>query len=305
MDFQNHVDNLLRDLRSRGELPKKMDVTQVGQRYWFVGYDNKIDSIMSESSFAGFSDTPVIAMLKSLSERMERLAFGEGNIAGINACQTARSDGFAAYPRFYPDSSNKVRNSALAEAIERYVWSMWWDNDNYAHEVKNIEEVFNDKKILQYASEVEERCGLKNIQVIIPNIENSNGFQVFIFVGFFKNGGVISGGACGVKGFNDVETSLRALDELLRHGLAIKKIEKLSLKPDTFYEKRLVFFGSGLGNELVLKRLHSKGQKVIVLPDLLYDLEIPHRNSDLFVVHRCLFKDQPPFMGGAVERLCI
>lgn len=305
MDFQTHVDDLLRELKLRGEIPKKMDVTQVGQRYWFVNYDDKTESIMSESSFAGFSSTPVIAMLKSLSERMERIAFGEGVVNGLAACQTERSDGFAAYPRFYPDSSRKVRESSLAEAIERYVWSTWWDSPNYAHEIKSIEEVSRDKNFLRYASEVKERCAFENIQVVIPSIKNADGFQVLIFIGFLKEGGVISGGACGRKSLNDVETSLRALDELLRHGLAIQKIKKLSLKPNTFYERRLVFFGSGLGDESVLKRLHSVGNTAIVLPDLLHDIEISHKNSDLFVVHRCLFKNQPPFMGGEVERLCI
>jgi hypothetical protein len=27
--------------------------------------------------------------------------------------------------------------------------------------------------------------------------------------------------------------------------------------------------------------------------------------GDLVAVHRCLFKDQPPFVGGMLERLCL
>lgn len=304
MNFQSDVDQLIETLRFRGELPLNMDIAQIGPRYWFVSYDDKPESIVSELSTTGLAETPIIAMLKSLSERAEREAFREGYVQGLDICQTDRSDGFAAYPRFYPDAEKRVRESALAEAIERYVWAKWWDNQDYAYETLNISNFYHDEDLVRYVSKIEMQCGVQNIHVIIPKIENANGFQVMICIGELRHGGFVSGGACGLKS-SRVELSFRALDELYRHGLAIKRMKRLSLKPETFYERRLSFFGGINGEHLVRSRIGVRGSLSVILPELVFDSEVQHKNSDIFIVHRCLFKNQPPFMGGDLKRFCI
>ncbi len=304
MTFQADVDQLLEVLRVREELPAKMDIAKIGPRYWFVSYDDKAENIVSELSTTGLADNPTTAMLKSLSERAEREAFRDGYKQGLSICQTNRSDGFAAYPRFYSDSKKRARESALAEAIERYVWAKWWDDRKYAYETLNISNFFHDENLFSYVSKIKVQCNVKDIHIVVPKIENANGFQVFICIGELKYGGFVSGGACGFKS-SHVEILFRALDELYRHGLAVKRMKRLSLKPETFYERRLSFFGSIQGEELVRNRLEVKGSLAVVLPDLVFDSEVSHKNSDIFTVHRCLFKDQPPFMGGLLERFCI
>ena len=47
---------------------------------------------------------------------------------------------FAAFPKWAGlDASSFARKNALAEAIERYVWAMWWDNPTIAHSARQID----------------------------------------------------------------------------------------------------------------------------------------------------------------------
>lgn len=281
-----------------------MDASKVGDRYWFVCHDQDQSGIISEDSTTGFSDDSNVALLKSLSERAERLAFRSGYTNKIKSCMTERSDGFAAYPLFYKDAELKARESALSEAVERYIWASWWDDENINFSINPISSFSEEHKISPYVSIVKDQCSIEEIFVIQPKIENSNGLTVTILFGRFKTGGFVSGGACGSVG--DLKQSLlRSLDELYRHGLAVKKIKLEHLEPVTFYEKRLAYFGLGFGNHLIRKRLEAKGSKSVLLPSLEIDEQVHHELQDLFGVHRCHFENQPAFIGGALERLCL
>lgn len=304
INAQIGLENLLKALKSRGQLPVNMDASKVGDRYWFVCHDENQSQIISESSTTGFSDDPSIALLKSLSERAERSAFRSGFSNKIESCMTERSDGFAAYPTFYDSAKTKARESALSEAIERYVWSTWWDNKNIAFKIESITALAADLKINPYVSLVKEQCHLEEIFVIKPEVKNLHEQSVIILFGRSRFGSFISGGASG-KNLDLKNTMLRSIDELYRHGLAINKIRTTNAEPKTFYEKRLAYFGLGHGNQLIRERLESKGAESIVLPNLAVDKEIAHEIQDLFIVYRCLFENQPPFIGGALERLCL
>lgn len=303
-DIQAGLTSLLKELKLRNQLPKNMDVSKVCDRYWFVCHDEDKSKIISENSTTGFSDDGNVALLKALSERVERLAFREGYENKISSCMTERSDGFAAYPLFYQNAKVKARASALAEAVERYVWAKWWDDESIAFALDSISIYANKYKVLPYVDTVKSQCDLEEIFVIEPKVENSNRFSVVILFGRLKFGGFISGGACG-----DIDDTkqilLRSIDELYRHGLAIKKISLECTEPGTFYEKRLVYFGFGHGNHLIRKRLEANGSKSIVLPELAIDTVVNHKLQDLFHVHRCYFENQPAFVGGELERLCL
>lgn len=301
---QTNINSLLKELKARRALPKKMDVAKLGERHWFVCHDHEDANIISETSSTGFSDDPSIALLKSLSERVERIAFREGNKTQIPSCQTERSDGFAAFPKFYENSDERARSSALSEAIERYVWATWWDNHEIDFELKTVGEIGNEFKIGPHIKTISDQCGIEEIFVVTPKIENAENHQVIILFARLRLGGFISGGACGDIS-QEKETLLRAFDELYRHGLAIENIRKNNLTPQSFYEKRLAYFGFGKGNLLIRERLEAKGRKSIFLPTLKTDEQIPHQFDDLFCVHRCLFVDQPPFIGGNLERFCL
>lgn len=302
--MQANINTLLKELKSRKALPKKMDAAQLGGRYWFVCHDNDNVNIISENSSTGFSDDPSIALLKSLSERAERNAFREGFNNSLASCMTDRSDGFAAFPRFYENAMVKARNSALSEAIERYVWATWWDNHDIGFDLRTIDHISDQHKITSHVKSIMDQCNIEEVFVINPKIENSDNHKVIILFARLRFGGFISGGACGDHN-QEKETLLRALDELYRHGLALENIKKQHLIPKSFYEKRLAYFGRGNGNLLIRARLEAQGKKSILLPALKIDESVPHEQSDLFCVHRCLFENQPPFIGGALERFCL
>jgi len=304
IDAQAGLNSLLKELKLRNQLPKKMDVSKVGDRYWFVCHDDDKAGLISEASTTGFAEDGSIALLKALSERVERLAFRSGYENKIKSCMTLRSDGFAAYPLFYENAEQKARESALAEAVERYVWAKWWDDENISFKFEPIAKFASEHKFAPYVSLVMDQCGLEEIFVIRPDVENLNGLSVFILFGRLRSGGFISGGACG--SIEDAKHNLmRSLDELYRHGLAIKKVLSEKTEPVSFYEKRLAYFGLGYGNHLIRKRLEAKGTKLIVLPRLEIDEAVQHDLGDLFQVHRCYFEDQPSFVGEAMERLCL
>ena len=302
--MQANINSLLKELKSRKALPKKMDVAKLGERCWIVCHDNEDVNIISENSTTGFSDDPSIALLKSLSERVERNAFREGHKNSIQSCQTDRSDGFAAFPRFYENSDEKSRMSALSEAIERYAWATWWDNPDIGFDLKTIDQISEQHKIKPHLKIIKDQCGIEEVFVITPKIENAKNHQVIILFARLCSGGFISGGACGVLS-QEKETLLRALDELYRHGLALENIKKQNLTPTSFYEKRLAYFGFGDGNLLIRSRLEAQGKEPIFLPTLKIDEQVPHDLDDLFCVHRCLFVNQPSFIGGDLERFCL
>src|SRR5258708_2134797 len=129
--------NVVGVLNSNSILPKKIDITKVGSRYWVSSYDKLASEIVSESIYSGMSNSKEIATLKAFTEKIERMAFSEGWRRGLKSCQTERSDGFACLPRTYLEAEKQVRENALNEAIERYAWANWWDNDSVAFKVFN------------------------------------------------------------------------------------------------------------------------------------------------------------------------
>lgn len=138
---------------------------------------------------------------------------------------------------------------------------------------------------------------------MITPLISADGFETFILFLILANGGLVSGGAAGPKA--DRESSiLRALSELSRHAICAKKIIE-GTKPETFYERRLEYMVMKNASEQLFKRLGSSGDRVIFLPKLRFDDEVKHAMQDLVVVHRCYFFDQPVFIGGKLERLCL
>ncbi len=297
------LDSIIVELKRQNKMPKRIDFSKIGDRYWCVVSDNPTDtiSVINEDIFTGFSNEKEIALLKALSERAERLAFIEGSRNDIPSCQTERSDGFAAMPLI--SLNNSVRENALNEAIERFVWSTWWDDSESAFTIRKIHP---DNKIVQltsYLEEVIKTLNLEFIYVVNPIIDQLTTKQVQILIGKIKDKGYVTGGACGTKAETQI-TVFRALDELYRHGFAFQRAVQKDIKPKSLYEKRLMYFASGFGNRIVQDRLATRGIKLIFLPELQIDSEI-ESSIPGFTVHRCFFENQPPFIGGAMKRLCL
>jgi hypothetical protein len=302
MDSRSILTSVIAELKGQNAMPKRIDLSKIGNRYWCVASDFDVDSvsIMNEDITTGFSNEKEIAVLKALSERAERKAFLNGFRKNILSCQTERSDGFAAMPDCL--SSDRVRDNALNEAIERYVWAYWWDHAEIAF---NNVEIPTDNPLIQNSKYLKDACkGLKIEQLFLLEPEISIlDKTVKILFAKMKGLGFISGGACGPKSEGQ-EVLLRAFDELYRHGFAYMRSLEKKIKAKSFYENRLNFFASGSGNQIVENRLSLIGKEKISLPKLKIDNEVPSPFQG-FKIHRCYFENQPMFVGGHLERLCL
>lgn len=294
----------IRELRQTVNVPKNIQLSRLACGSLASIFNDQSSKIISESVFSGIAQDPETSVLKGLVEFVERRAFTEGRSAGLPICQTERSDGFAAYPRrMDEDAPSVARENALAEAIERFVWARWWDDTSIGHELREVDELalspeetalHDVRRAVQVASIVEIRPKLRDTK-----------FSVIIYFVFIEGGGVLSGGACGSR-FEEEKTRYRALGELLRHALALRKINIEKLEPESFYERRLAYFGKSLaGSNAARSRIAASGSDAVTLPPLLFDAEVPHSLSHLVSVHRCYFEGQPAFVGGELERLCL
>lgn len=297
------LQSVIAELKVAAAMPRFIDLANVGSRFWCSSYDVKPTSVISEDVYTGFSRDRETAVLKSLIEMVERRAAIEGAAAGNPTCRVSRSDGFAAFPRTQ-DSRSQARENALSEAIERFAWATWWDLEETAFELRAFEDLTLSQAELEVVSAMRKSAGIGRIHIVAPRLRGSLARSVFILLAESSDGGFISGGACGIPD-RDTETVLRALDELYRHGLALRRLNENRQRPVSFYERRLVYFGLGHGNDRVLRRLERSGSIEIEIPDLEIDDPIPHRLATVADVHRCLFRNQPPFVGGDLERLCL
>lgn len=301
MNYKNLLQNILKSIELEKLSPAHIDLSIVGNRYWSVVRDEReVRDIMTEDVYTGLADSQELSLLKALSERIERLSYIKGYESKLKSCLTERSDGFAAMPKQY-DLSH-VRENALNEAIERYVWATWWDDLNIKHSVSELYESDDLVQRNSYLKWIFKELDLEKLIVIKPSFDSLNK-EVQVVLGKIKDAGYISGGACGFD--QESETIfLRSVDELLRHGLAFQKMKSSDFNEKTFYEKRLFHFASGEGNIIVRERLLSQASKNVVLPKLEIDEMIPSI-SEHYNVYRCLFKNQPAFVGGKLERLCL
>jgi hypothetical protein len=264
--------------------------------------------LISDTVYTGFNRSPVTAFSKSICEYIERSAFRMGFHRNDINCMTDRSDGFAAYPNF-PDIETariRARENALNEAIERYVWATWWDNNSHAI-VADLKSTLS-QMFEPLFNVISEYTPIEKIIHIIPSFErrssNFEKLQINILFLKIKGAGYISAGSVGPTDQSELNFE-RALAELIRHSIATARWLKDNKMPSSFYEKRLCYFASGKGNALVEARLNSTNIEIIKIPELSIDTIIPHKYEDLVTVHRCLFEGQPPFIGGALERLCL
>lgn len=302
MDNRSILASVITELKGQHAMPKRIDMSKVGSRYWCVASDYEVDSlsVMNEDITTGFSDEKEVAVLKALSERTERKAFRNGIRDNIFSCQTERSDGFAAMPDNLPLEA--VRENALNEALERYVWAYWWDHAEVEFSKVEVLESHLFVKDSDYIRDVFKELKIERIIIVEPKVSVGDKTIKILFAKI-AGLGFISGGACGSKNHNQ-EIFLRAFDELYRHGFAYYRAIEKKIEAQSFYEKRLNFFASGLGNEIVENRLNTSGNEEIFLPKLKIDEQVVSPFQG-FRVHRCFFENQPPFVGGELERLCL
>ena len=298
--------NTIQSLKEQFKTIKSIEYSKVSDFYWFNIVEVKDDSLITDRTYTGFDEKLDVAFSKAVSEFVERKSFNMGYSQNLKSCLTERSDGFAAYPLIQNDiaKAKKIsRENALAEAIERYAWASWWDNNFYEHEHEEYTlSDFAKKYSVQskILNEIDQEKKIQKIHIVEPLLENYQDLTLKIIVVEFSDG-IVTGGACGLNE-DDASIITRAISELLRHALVLIQNKK---RPDqlSLYEDRLLYFATPDGTKSFYKRINQKGIQKIKLPNLAIDELIPSVQSH--VVHRCLFENQPPFIGGAVERMCL
>ncbi len=306
--YRSKLDNLLIRLKASGFSPKNLEICPLDNWYISSVYDRVGSPIISESVSGGFSDSAPLSLLKAVVENIERKAFEAGQKSGYASCRTDRSDGFAAYPVYLGlnrHAESAARENAYLEAVERFLWARWWDDRSIGQRVSDITSDIGAltgdlHAILRKYVEVD------RILQIEPHVASSKRESAVILAVQLQGGGIITGGAAFRRGSAGRKSAVvRSLGELIRHGIAYNRMREGGIPAQTFYQRRMIFFGSGAGDEIVKDRLSQTSGNAVDLPELLIDEPIPHEFADHVKVHRCLFKDQPPFIGGALERLCI
>jgi hypothetical protein len=297
----------LKKCRSVGAEVPSVEISKLGPLTFVTSFAERPSDIMANSATCGVSSDSETAAMKALVEFYERRVFEEGIRRGDLVCTRTHSDGVASYPVTEGlDYSKEARDRAYAEAWERFVWATWWDHGDYAHNCYSFESsnYSSLKNVRQIMDELEKILPIESLQVVEPLTENTD-LQVVILFLKISGLGYVSGGAAGVVGESS-DIFIAALSELIRHGIAVKRFLTTKSLPMSFYEKRLMFFGSGEGNKLVEDRLHKIGKKAIHIPKLEHDCEIETTSlKNLIYTHRCLFEGQPPFVDGKLERLCL
>ena len=305
MSLKKLVQDLQRNSSQLKDI-QSIEYSKIASFYWFNLIQNKENRLITDRTFTGFDVQPATALAKATSEYIERQSFSNGHKMGLKSCSTKRSDGFAAYPKLGlcdRTSQVKARENALNEAIERYAWATWWDDLNISFEYSEFSlEGFEAAYPVhgKIISEISSQKNIVKIHIIRPEFHNYDEHSLCIIVAEFYDG-IVTGGACG-KLEDQTNIMTRALSELLRHALVLIQNKE---KPDhlSLYEERLLYFGSPVGKQSFFERLTHVGSKKVVFPKLCIDEKIPAIESHS--VHRCLFKDQPPFIGGAIERMCL
>lgn len=281
-------------LKSRGLAPDKIEVAQWHSWTLVSCYAGASSKFISESVAMGVDKDPQIALAKALSEFLERKLSKESPDEVVRF--TARSDGFAAYPVYEDQESSKMRAraNAMGEAIERFAWASWWDDIDVAYNKTEIE--------IQEMGLLQPEFQLKSLSSLSVPTGSQQALKILLAEN--KSGGFITGGAAGMVD-QESETFSRAFGELLRHLLVVNKMKSSDRSELSFYEKRLWGFASGDWRDLVLARLEKTSDRILSLPKLIVDQPISHPHSDILSIHRCLFENQPIFIGGPLERLCI
>lgn len=286
------------ELKRRKLLPKKLEFAQFHDWHLVSAYSLEDNLSISEQVTMGIDLNYEVAYAKALTEYQERNLLN--GVHHVSFDLHEKSDGVAAFPAHFLDAKKRVRQNAYNEAVERFLWATWWDNPTVRYELM-------DASHLPYAKELIAKFHLENISSIYlkhrPSTSISSPIDLHILLAKTKEGGFITGGAAG-GGQESLEIFNRAFGELLRH-LVVFEAFKNGKSPTSFYEKRLWGFASGAWSELVEERLSYKGALTIELPALIVDEGISHPHDDLVLIYRTLFKDQPLFVGGALERLCL
>ncbi len=300
-----HLFLLLRALKQAKQMPPFIEIGKIGPYFVVNVFSQKnvgSEFIVGNVS-TGMSLITEVAWLKGINEWIERKAFLENKVR-TPARFIRESDGCAAYSHFLKGKSaakKMARSNALNEAIERFVWSKWWDSSSSA-DIEVLDR--NSSYMKTIIATVDSKIEPENLYVIAPKFRGYSDRKVIILFLSLKNGGFISGGACGLKDHESLILE-RAIVELLRHSLGYCRMIESSVGIVTFYDQRLYFFASGRGDDLVWLRINSKSNEAIEFSKIEFDSVLEHTLQGVSTVYHIQFEEPPYFLEGPLERLCL
>ncbi|MCB0361488.1 MAG: hypothetical protein KDD35_02125 [Bdellovibrionales bacterium] len=308
MSSRTELRELITALANSDFHPGNIQMSRLGVTNYVTCEMAPSESIISENYTCGMDINIFTATIKAIVEHVERKSLLYNRNNNKECSLVSRSDGLAAYPVSSRSgieyAHRKARDNALCEAVERYIWASWWDNSEFCHRMYPLVSYLKDDfECLSLMRFLGKSMPIDSASVIFPEIKGDD-FVVLVVLIRLKKLGYVSGGSCSFVG--DRSNLLRrALYEAARHFLGLKKAIEGGMSPTTFYEQRLLFFGSGSANQIVDSRLSSGGGLGVVLPKLQFDEILSHPFDEIVACHRCYFENQPPFIGGPLERLCL
>ena len=286
------------ELKNRNLLPKHIEFSNFHDWHLVSAYSEDDQLSISEKVTMGIDLNYEVSYAKALTEYQERTLLT--GVEHFSFKLHEKSDGVAAFPALFNDALKRVRQNSYNEAVERYLWANWWDNPQVRYESKEASQ-------LPYAQELIQYFHLESLTSIyikhLPIESGTPNVDLHILVAKNHDGGFLTGGAAGGM-LETREIYNRAFGELLRHLIVFESFKK-NKSPKSFYEKRLWGFASGEWSKIVQERLSHNGDHILELTPLIADELIRHPHDDLVLIHRSLFTNQPHFVGGALERLCL
>ncbi len=300
---------IMRELEKKGKSPLKISLAKHGGMFFSSVSDYSGIEFLDPSGGGAGAETPNLALIKGLMEYVERKVFSENQFSGAKVYNTESIDGTASFPKVLCTKAwalKRAREAALCEAIERFSWATWWENESISAQIDDTTNEFNDELnvVRELAIAIDKLTPVEKWLRIKPRLLGYDNLEVIIFFGLLKNKGIICAGACGPKN-RPAESIRRVFSELFRHSYAVDAFVNRKIEAKFLYEHRLKYFGSGLGDSLFHARISKQSTEAIEFPGLEIDESLIHPLSYCVTIHRCLFENQPDFMSGSIEKLCI
>ena len=195
---QDSAVSFVKEIKNFGfEIPK-LQIFSIGGLSFVSAFEVEPKTIMANEATAGVDYNPDIAITKALVEHFERKVFSAGVDRGEPICKRRHSDGFAAYPQSANGAKISARENAYYEALERFVWAKWWDDDKMGFSSEFIENTnfWRNLRLKTTIEEFNEVLPVDSVRVIEPYFESS-GQSVLILFAKVNGYGFISGGAAG------------------------------------------------------------------------------------------------------------
>ena len=235
--------------------------------------DLRIDSNLFSSISCGASFSSKTAMIKALSEYVERRA---SNLSGNKS-----TNGFAAFPFIFRKkrAQTKARKNAYFEIVERYAWAEWFYNININYQLRN--EVYKINK--SFYRGICDEVNLLKLYAVSPKLEDNSLKMVILYA--LTESGLVCGGAVRQ---NEEQAEQNALKELYMHTIALYRMRNNNIQVTANYEKRVSWISEQY--PILKERLALCGNQDMSIPFSIIFQDIQTEFHQFYVVQRCLFE---------------